>query len=77
MKHLANNALRTKNMIELLQAMSLNLDNTQINCMDERVVLRHQPPKKLRVWQKICKYFFRKKFSKTSHHTDNACRINC
>ncbi len=38
MVHLVNNALRTKNMVELLQAMGIPLDNTQVACKDERVI---------------------------------------
>ncbi|BCA96583.1 hypothetical protein TUM19329_29440 [Legionella antarctica] len=40
MKHLINNSLRTKNMIELLQAMGINLENTGVSCKDERVVFK-------------------------------------
>ncbi|PWY56724.1 VWA domain-containing protein [Legionella qingyii] len=38
MKHLANNMLRTKNMVGLLNAMGVPIDNTKVVCHDERVV---------------------------------------
>ncbi|WP_419419007.1 VWA domain-containing protein [Legionella sp. D16C41] len=38
MGHLVNNALRTKNMVELLQAMSLDLTNNEVVCKDERII---------------------------------------
>ena len=37
-----NNKLRTKNMIKLLEAMGINLDNTQVLCNDERVVFHSE-----------------------------------
>ncbi|QMT61530.1 vWA domain-containing protein [Legionella sp. PC997] len=45
MKHLANNMLRTKNMLELLNAMGVHLDNTEVVCHDERVVFHPKTTK--------------------------------
>ncbi|WP_131783382.1 VWA domain-containing protein [Legionella gresilensis] len=38
MKHLVNNLLRTTNMVELLRAMGISLDNNTVSCKDERVI---------------------------------------
>ncbi|WP_392538201.1 VWA domain-containing protein [Legionella sp. 227] len=38
MKHLINNVLRTKNMVELLHAMGIPVKKDQVNCKDERVI---------------------------------------
>ncbi|CAM2849837.1 marine proteobacterial sortase target protein [Legionella steigerwaltii] len=38
MKHLVNNILRTKNMVGLLNAMGVPLENTKVACKDERVI---------------------------------------
>ncbi|MCE0721690.1 MULTISPECIES: VWA domain-containing protein [Legionella] len=38
MGHLVNNVLRTKNMVDLLHAMGINLNNTKVSCKDERVI---------------------------------------
>lgn len=40
MKHLANNMLRSKNMLALLQAMNFRLEDSELICLDEHVVLR-------------------------------------
>ncbi|WP_454782178.1 VWA domain-containing protein [Legionella sp. WA2022007384] len=45
MKHLVNNMLRTKNMVELLHAMGVHLDDTKVVCHDERVVFHSKTTK--------------------------------
>ncbi|MGC1181971.1 VWA domain-containing protein [Legionella sp.] len=39
MNHLVNNELRTKNMVELLSAMGIHLENTELVCKDELIIL--------------------------------------
>lgn len=38
MKHLINNVLRTKNMVELLHAMGIPVKKEQVTCKDERII---------------------------------------
>ncbi|MCW8445539.1 VWA domain-containing protein [Fluoribacter gormanii] len=45
MKHLANNMLRTKNMVGLLSAMGVHIDDTKVVCHDERVVFHSKTTK--------------------------------
>ncbi|CEK11373.1 VWA domain-containing protein [Legionella hackeliae] len=43
--HLVNDVLRTKNMIELLQAMGINLEGTEMVCNNERVIFNPETVK--------------------------------
>ncbi|HHF7366040.1 TPA: VWA domain-containing protein [Legionella bozemanae] len=45
MGHLVNNVLRTKNMVALLQAMGINLNNARVSCKDERVIFTSETQK--------------------------------